>query len=216
MVKPPYTEIVCIVDRSGSMHRIREDAIGGFNAFLAEQKELPDPAKLTLVLFNHRYELVHDGVGLQDVPELDDRTYAISGSTALLDAVGMTIDNVRNRIETLSDGEKPGAVIVAILPDGLENSSREYTRQQVFEFIKAQREAGWEFVFLAANQDAVREGGRMGVDAADARRFAHTGEGIRDAYRYTSGRTAETRRRARGQGRAVASGSTKIGFPKPD
>ena len=211
-----HTEIVCIVDRSGSMNRIREDAIGGFNAFLAEQKELPDPAKLTLVLFNHRYQLLHDGVSLQDVPELDDRAYAISGNTALLDAVGMTIDNVRNRIETLSDDEEPAAVIVAILTDGLENSSREYTRQQVFELIKAQREAGWEFVFLAANQDAVSEGGRMGVDAADARKFAHTGEGVREAFRHSSARTAETRRRTRDQGKTSPTGSTKIGFPKPD
>ncbi len=87
--------------------------------------------------------------------------------------------------------------------------------QQVFELIKAQQEAGWEFVFLAANQDAVSEGGRMGVDAADAREFAHTGEGVREAFRHSSARAAETRRRTRKHGKSTASSGARIGFPKP-
>jgi len=192
-----HVEIVCVIDRSGSMNAIAEDAIGAFNQFLKEQKEMPDPARLTLALFNHEYELVHDGLPLADVPDLDAKTYGISGTTALLDAVGITIDNVRNRLATLDEKDRPDGVLVAILTDGLENSSREYTRRQVFDLIKAQSAEGWEFMFLAANQDAIREGGRMGVAAKDASPYAHTAEGIRKAWHGVSGRASESRRRAR-------------------
>jgi hypothetical protein len=125
----------------------------------------------------------------------------------------MTIDAVRNRIENLAEDKRPAGVVVAILTDGLENSSREYTRRQVFDRIREQRADGWEFVFLGAEQDAVRKGGRLGVAPADARRFARTAEGVREAWSGISGRTADVRRRRR----KTTSGSdrSRIGF-KPN
>jgi len=166
------------------------------------------------VLFNHRYELVHEGVDLQAAPELESTTYAIGGTTALLDAVGMTIDSVRNRIAGLPEAERPAGVIVAILTDGLENSSREYTRQEVFDRIRQQQAEGWEFVFLAANQDAVQEGGTIGIPTQDARAYAHSGEGVREAWSGISRRTSRSRQRARKR-RKPGSGSndrSPIGF----
>ena len=217
MTQVNHAEVVCIVDRSGSMNAIAEDALGGFNQFLVEQKKLPDPARFTLVLFNHEYELAHDGANLADVPDLTPDAYGISGTTALLDAVGMTLDNVRNRLAKVPDGEQPAGVLVAILTDGLENSSKEYTRGRVFEMIAGQQGKGWEFAFLAANQDAVQEGGRMGVTAADARSYAHTGEGVREAWSGISERAAGTRRRARERGEpsSGADKGTKVGFKAP-
>jgi len=166
------------------------------------------------VLFNHQYELVHEGVDLQTVPELDAATYAIGGTTALLDAVGMTIDSVRNRIAGLPEAERPAGVIVAILTDGLETSSREYTREQVFDRIREQQAEGWEFVFLAANQDAVQEGSTMGIAPHDAQTYAPSGEGVREAWSGISGRTSRTRQ-GTGKRRKPGSGSkdgSPIGF----
>ena len=177
------TEIICIIDRSGSMHQIRDDAIGGFNAFLEGQQKHPGRARFTLVLFNHTYERIHDGLDLQEATPLDETTYVPQGNTALLDAVGRTIDSVGNRLAETPEAERPGTVIVAILTDGLENASSDYTRDRVAEMIKHQQEKyGWQFVFLAANQDAFQAAKKLNIQAADAMAFAATKSGIREAY----------------------------------
>lgn len=175
------TEIACVIDRSGSMNDIRSDAIGGFNAFLRDQKSVAGECKLTLVLFNHEYSIVHDGVNLQDVPELTEQTYVPSGTTALLDAVGRTVDTIGGRLDKQAD--KPKKVIVVILTDGMENASKDYTRSRVAEMIKHQQEKySWEFIFLAANQDAFSVGGALNIKTANTVPFAANSAGTKAVY----------------------------------
>jgi len=185
-MKDNLTEIVCVIDRSGSMQAVRSDAIGGFNSFIEEQKKVPGGATLTVVLFNHEYEFLHRCVALEGV-KLDGENYVPGGTTALLDAVGRTIDDVGNRLSNTSEADRPGKVIVTILTDGLENASKDYTRNRINEMIKHQREKyGWEFVFLAANQDAFAEGASMGIPRDTTMAFAATPEGTKGAWSDTS------------------------------
>src|SRR3990167_10475278 len=178
-----YSDIVVIVDRSGSMQAIREDAIGGFNTFLDEQKKVPGSANLTLVLFNHEYQLVHSAIPLDNVKALDSATYVPGGTTALLDAVGRTIDDIGKRLSEMAKTDRPNKVIVAILTDGLENASKDYKREKIFEMISCQRDKyQWEFFFLAANQDAIQAGTSIGVAAANIGNFVADSAGTRAAY----------------------------------
>ena len=189
-----YSEIVVIVDRSGSMQSIREDAIGGFNTFLEEQKKVPGNANLTLVLFNDGYQLVHSAVLLGDAKSLDATTYVPGGTTALLDAIGKTIDDVGTRLVAMAESDRPNKVIVAILTDGLENASRKYTRDRIFDMIKLQTETyKWEFFFLAANQDAIATATSMGMAAGSAAAFAATPTGVNTAYRGMSSSVTRSR-----------------------
>lgn len=175
------TEIVCIIDRSGSMHTIRDDAIGGFNRFLEEQKAVEGDARLTLVMFNHQYTLVHYAIPLADVPPLSGLTFIPSGNTALHDAIGRTIDAVGMHLD--GSAVKPDKVIVLILTDGMENCSTDYSRQRIAEMIKHQHEKySWEFVFLAANQDAIASGAGMGIDAKNSINFSADAAGTSRAY----------------------------------
>jgi Mg-chelatase subunit ChlD len=176
------TEIVCIVDKSGSMETIKTDAIGGFNQFLKEQKEIPSPASMTIVLFDTAYEFLVEGKDIQAVEPLNERIYTPGGGTALLDAVGITIDKVVERLTGIPDDQQPGKVLVAILTDGEENSSEKYKRQQIFDRIKKQTDAGWRFLFLAANQDAFAEAGSIGIAMDSTANFAATPDGILGAF----------------------------------
>lgn len=194
MPNQDLTEIICVIDRSGSMDSIKTDAIGGFNSFINEQKKVPGEARLTLVLFNDGYEFLHEGIPLEDVPPLDETTFVPAGMTALLDAVGRTIDSVGERLSKTPEPERPSQVIMAILTDGEENHSTEYTREQVFQRITHQRDVyKWEFMFLAANQDAIEEGSKIGIDAADAFNFDATDQGTKAAY-MTMSESITTRR----------------------
>jgi uncharacterized protein YegL len=193
-MKPNLAEIVCIVDRSGSMNAIREDAIGGFNSFLDEQKEQPGEAQLTLVLFNHHYELIHEARDIQDVAYLDKGSYTPQGMTALLDAVGRTIDDVGQRLADTPEAERPSTVIVSILTDGRENSSSDYTKTRVREMVERQQEKySWEFIYLGANVDAFAEAGALGIPEAKTANFAHTGAGVREAHHRISGFVSQAR-----------------------
>jgi uncharacterized protein YegL len=160
--KSDVTEIVCIVDRSGSMSSIKGDAIGGFNSFLQTQKKLPGEARLTLVLFDDQYEMIHDSVPIKDVDELDSNTFVPRGMTSLFDAIGRTISHIKSKIS--GESKKPG-VIFSILTDGQENSSKEFrNKSQISELITEHREKDkWEFIYLAANQDAIGEGQSLGI-----------------------------------------------------
>jgi hypothetical protein len=196
-----YTEIACVVDRSGSMQHIASDAIGGFNSFLKAQKEHPGEARLTLVLFDHEYQVLHTGVDIRLVPPLDTSTYVPRGTTALLDAIGRTIDDVGVRLGGMPESERPDKVIMAILTDGLENASKDYTYERVSEMIRHQSgKYNWEFVFLAANQDAMASAARISIAAQDAYSFAATGEGVQVAYATLSSEVS--RRRGPGKGEA--------------
>lgn len=171
-------EIVTIMDMSGSMNSVKEDAIGGFNKFLKEQKELPGKAKFTLALFNDSYNLVHDGVNIKDVKKLTSDVYKPDRMTALLDAIGKTLTLVKARTKK---GDK---VIVAILTDGLENSSTDYTREKVFKMIgKLKEKHNWQFQFLAANQDAIAGGASINIPIGSTFSFTATSDGTKSAYR---------------------------------
>jgi len=176
-------EIVCIIDRSGSMSSIKDDAIGGFNQFIDEQKKIPGEATVTYTQFDTIYEIIYANKPINEVPELNAKTYVPRGMTALHDAVGRTIDEVGARLEKMSKNDRPDKVIIAILTDGHENSSKEYSHNRVQEMIKHQKEKySWEFIYLGASEDAFDVGISFGLDAKDIFRFAATGQGVRDAY----------------------------------
>ncbi len=178
-----YSEIVVILDRSGSMETIRSDAIGGFNSFLEEQKKVPGDACLSLLTFNNQYKFVLEAVPLGMVKNLDRETYVPGGTTALLDAVGYTIDKVGARLAAMAEADRPNKVVVAILTDGLENSSTIFTRESIFDKITHQREVyKWDFIFLAANQDAIAVGTSYGIPKQETHSFVADADGTKAAY----------------------------------
>ena len=188
------SEIICIIDRSGSMSAIVNDAIGGFNAFLEEQKKFSGEATLTFVQFDTEYEVVHENRPLNDVPPLDNSTYRPRGMTALLDAVGRTIEDTGRRLSNIPNESRPDKIIVAILTDGEENSSRKYNLSQIREMVTHQKEKyQWEFIYLGANQDAFAEAAKFGIDSKDTANFAATGKGVRNAYTSMSDTVAQYR-----------------------
>jgi hypothetical protein len=190
-------EIACVVDRSGSMQSITTDAIGGFNAFLDAQKAEPGAARLTLVLFDHEYKVVHESADIQSVPPLNEKTYEPRGTTALLDSLGRTIDDTGKRLAAMPENERPRKVIVAILTDGMENASQHYSYEKISVMITHQRDVyNWDFVFLAANQDAIAEAGKLSIGAENAVAFAATAHGVREAYTTMSDRVSASRRGA--------------------
>ncbi|MBF0231452.1 MAG: hypothetical protein HQK65_00240 [Desulfamplus sp.] len=196
-MKQGLSEIICIIDRSGSMESIRNDAIGGFNAFLEEQKKIQGEATLTYIQFDTEYEIVHEHKPLQDVEPINDKIYMPRGSTALLDAIGKTIDSTGKRLANLPEENRPEKVIVSILTDGEENSSHHYNLSQIKEMITHQKKKySWEFIFLAANQDAFDEAAKIGIDTKDAFNFAATGRGVREAYINMNDCVAFLRRRS--------------------
>lgn len=177
------TEIVCVLDRSGSMESIVDDAIGGFNTFLKTQKESPGEAVMSVVLFDDQYELLHSGKPLPAISRLDRQTYVPRGSTALYDAIGKTIDDVGERLARLAESERPNKVLFVILTDGHENASHKYTSQQIHQLITHQRNVySWEFLFLAANQDAFVVSQGLGISGGNSLNFQATSQGTHGMY----------------------------------
>lgn len=177
-MKQNLTEMVFVLDRSGSMQGKEQDVIGGFNSMIAKQKKLDGEAFVTTVLFDDCYELLHDHCNLKEVQEMTTE-YFVCGCTALLDAVGKTIDGVGKRLAETPEEERPEKVLFIIMTDGLENASREYTLEKVKGMIEHQKSKySWMFLFLGANIDAVHEAVSMGIDAYNARQFETDSEGI--------------------------------------
>jgi hypothetical protein len=179
-----YTEIAFILDRSGSMECCREAAIQGFNFFLQEQQDSSGLAKLTLVLFDNEYLVPINSLPVAEVLPLSDETYVPRGSTALLDAIGRTVDELGKRLAALPENDRPGQVIVAVLTDGLENSSQTYTWKEIARVIRHQTEQyRWTFLFLGANQDAIATAAQMNIAAVNASPYAADAAGLRAASR---------------------------------
>ena len=157
--------IVAVIDKSGSMHAKASDAIGGFNKFLDDQRALPGrTAEMTLLFFDTVVQVVHEHMAIEEVPPLDADTYRPGGNTALLDAVGKAVDDAGRYMEGLAESERPEKVVVAILTDGEENSSKVFSKEQVAEKIAHQTEVyGWGFVFLAADEKQWAEGRGLGI-----------------------------------------------------
>lgn len=183
MTRENYTSVNVIIDRSGSMSRLTTDTIGGFNTFLADQKNVPGDVSFTLCLFDSHHKLVHDSVELSSVPDLNEKTYRAGGNTALLDALGTTIDNVGNKLAALPEEERPSKVIFLIITDGEENASREYTLEQIRTKVAHQREVySWEFVFMGANIDAISAGTNLGISAANSINYSANSIGTKSLY----------------------------------
>ena len=176
------TDVTVILDRSGSMEAIASDVIGGFNQFLTDQQRQPGECRLTLVQFDDQYEVVYLARPIADASRLTAKTFEPRGSTALLDAIGRTIDTTGARLAALPEEERPNRVLLVIITDGEENASVDYTRDRVFNMISSQQDVyGWSFLFLAANQDAIAEAATVGIAAQQSLNFAATGAGIRAA-----------------------------------
>ena len=199
------THITVVLDRSGSMSSVADDAIGGFNTFLAQQQKLPGAATLTLVEFDHEYLVVHRAVPVGDVKPLTTETFVPRGQTALYDAVGHAVADTTELVNAFPPETRP-AVVVAILTDGEENGSREIDHTTVQKLIKEKLAAGWEFLFLGANMDVKRAAARIGIGPASAVPFQATGQGTREAF----GRMSEIVSASRRSGGPDSSGPKKI------
>lgn len=158
------TEIVFILDQSGSMSSLRGDTIGGYNTYIEDQKKEPGEAYLTTVLFDDDYVLLHDHVNIHNVPPLTENDYRPSGCTALMDAIGRTINSVGQRLADTPEDERPSHVIFVITTDGYENASKEFNRAQVKQMIEHQQSKySWQFLFLGAGIDAYAEAESIGI-----------------------------------------------------
>ena len=177
------TELVVVVDKSGSMGSVRNDAIGGFNVFLDAQKKAPGDARMTIVLFDTTFAFYAANVDVQSVKNFDDTSYVPNGGTALYDAVGKTIDEIGKKLAAMKEEDRPAKVIFAILTDGEENSSHSYSGGKVKDMIAKQRDVyKWDFVFLAAGEGAFKEAEAMGMARGKMMKFANSGENQSKSY----------------------------------
>ena len=166
------TELVFILDRSGSMSGLEKDTIGGFNAMLEKQRKEPGDAVVSTVLFDNETEVIHDRVSIADIPNLTDKDYYVRGCTALLDAVGGAIHHIGNVHKYARKEDVPEKTLFIITTDGMENASHRYTYEKVRRMIERQKERyGWEFLFLGANIDAAAEARRFGIDESMAANY---------------------------------------------
>ena len=186
-MKKNLTEIVFILDRSGSMAGLEGDTIGGFNAMIEKQKQESGEAVVSTVLFDHLSEVIHDRVDMGKIQPLTRKEYYVRGCTALLDAVGRAIHHIGNVHKYAREEDRPEKTLFVITTDGMENASREYTSDRVRRMIGRQKERyGWEFIFLGANIDAAREAARFGINADRAANYHADGRGTAVIYEAVS------------------------------
>ena len=186
-MKKNLTEIVFILDRSGSMAGLERDTIGGFNAMIEKQKREPGEAIVSTVLFDNETEVIHDRVPLDRVPALTEREYFVRGCTALLDAVGGAIHHIGNVHKYAREEDRPEKTLFVITTDGMENASRRLTYDRLKAMIERQKERyGWEFLFLGANIDAAREAARFGISADRAANYNADSVGTKVIYEAVS------------------------------
>lgn len=177
------TEIVYILDRSGSMSGLEADTIGGFNSMIEKQKKTGEKAYVSTILFDNHTEVLHDRVPIQRVEKMNDKQYYVRGCTALLDAVGGAIRHIGNVHKYAREEDRPGKTIFVITTDGMENASHRYSYEQVQKMIKHEREKyGWEFIFIGANIDAAAEAERFGIRRERAVNYMHDDIGTATLY----------------------------------
>ena len=182
-MKKDLSEIVFILDRSGSMSGLEADTIGGYNALLAKQRGEPGEARLSTVLFNHDTEVLHDRVDIRAVAPLTDRDYRVGGSTALLDAIGGAIDHIGRIHKHARPEDRPAHTLLVIATDGMENASHRYSGREIKKMIERQRDKyGWEFLFLGANVDAFADAERLGIDRDHATNYHADSVGVQACY----------------------------------
>ena len=181
------TELVFILDRSGSMAGLEADTIGGFNSMIARQKQEAGEALVSTVLFDNESAVIHDRLPLGEVPPLTEKEYFTCGCTALLDAIGYGVEKMVNIQRHLPEDERAEKVIFVITTDGLENASKRFSYEKIRRMIEREKEQyGWEFLFLGANMDAVKEAARFGISSDRAVRFENDAQGVAVNYHVVS------------------------------
>ena len=186
-MKKNFTELVFILDRSGSMAGLEDDTIGGFNAMIQKQKDEPGKAVVSTVLFDNYSEVIHDRVDIQRIEPMTRNEYYVRGCTALLDAVGGAIHHIGNVHKYAREEDRPEKTLFVITTDGMENASRKYSYEKLKAMIERQKEKyGWEFIFLGANIDAAKEAARFGIDEDRAVNYNADREGTAVIYEAVS------------------------------
>lgn len=186
-MKKGLSEIIFILDASGSMTNLAADTIGSFNSLIEEQKKDPGETYITTVLFNNYHNVLHNHISVKDVEPITQKDYLTFGTTALLDTVGKTIDNIGERLFNTDECERPEKIIFVIITDGLENASKEYSKSKVKEMIEHQQNKySWTFMFLGANMDAVSEGSSLGIDSNYSKTYTASSIGTETLYRAVS------------------------------
>ncbi len=189
------TEIVFILDRSGSMVGLEDDTIGGFNAMVEKQKKEPGEALLSAALFSNGCEVLYDRADIQKVELMTEEQYQVGGCTALLDAIGWTVHHIGNVHKYAREEDRPGKTIFVITTDGMENASHSYTYEEVQRMVKHEQEKyGWEFLFLGANMDAITTARTFGIRADRAVRYKCDSAGTELNYQVVRETVAKVRR----------------------
>jgi len=182
-MKKDLTEIIFILDRSGSMEELSKDTIGGYNTYIENQRKEKGEALVTTVLFDNEYEILNNGVDIKDIKPLTDKEYYARGMTALLDAIGKTIKEVGIRLNNTPECDRPEKVIMVITTDGQENASKEYNRSIVKQMIEEQtNKYNWQFIFLGANIDAISEAESLGIKKDYASNYGWSAQGVESVY----------------------------------
>ncbi|MDO5549316.1 MAG: VWA domain-containing protein [Eubacteriales bacterium] len=192
--KTNRTELVFLLDRSGSMNGLERDTIGGYNSMLDQQKREPGEANVTTVLFDQDYELLHDRLAISHVPPMTAKEYQVRGCTALLDAIGMTIRRIADVQKHTVPEKRADKVLFVIITDGMENASRAYTYEKVQAMVAQEKKKyGWEFLFLGANIDAIATAARVGIGADRAVNYHADSRGVALNYEAVSGAISHIR-----------------------
>ena len=188
------TELVFILDRSGSMGGLESDTIGGFNSMLAKQQAESGECRITTVLFDNDYEVLHDRIDLKAVSKITNREYFVRGTTALLDAVGKTIKKIRKVQSNTAEEYRADKVLFVITTDGMENASREYSYEKIKSMVERQKKKfNWEFIFLGANIDAIDVANRFGIARNRTQNFHNDSTGVELNYSVLSETVSEFR-----------------------
>jgi len=186
-IQAKRTELICVLDKSGSMHRLRSDTIGGYNAYIKDQLDEEGYTGVSLILFDTGYEKIYENIDINTVPELDETVYVPGGMTSLNDAIGITLTESLKRHTEMDEDKCPDNVVVAILTDGHENTSKEYTTPRIKELISFfEKEHDWKFIYLATNQDAFDVGRTMGFDKNNSVTYSNSDIGTRSAFQNVS------------------------------
>lgn len=186
-MKKGLTELVFILDKSGSMGGLETDTIGGYNSMFEKQKALDGECLVTTVLFDNNYQLLHDRIDIKAVNPITEKEYFVEGSTALLDAMGKTIHKISNAQKNTAEDYRAEKVMFVIITDGQENASREYTSARIKQMVERRKaKYGWEFMFLGANIDAVETAGHFGISADRAQNYHADSKGVKLNFKVVS------------------------------
>ncbi|MBU5668408.1 VWA domain-containing protein [Peptoniphilus sp. MSJ-1] len=194
-MKKGLTELIFILDRSGSMYGLEKDTIGGYNSMLEKQKNIQGECKITTVLFNHKTEVIHNRVDMNEVRKLTEKDYEVYGNTALLDAIGESIENMVSVERHTKEEYQAEKILFVIITDGMENSSREYSLSQIKTMIENQRKNyNWEFIFLGANIDSIETARILGIDEDNAVNYHADKKGTELNYKVMADTISDYRR----------------------